>query len=87
MAGNLSLSTTNLTNVAIGTLNSNNTTVGALDLRTFMAKLSMQTYGSASGMTTGEVRIVQQASGLSILYSSGATTYTLGASATSVAQA
>jgi len=86
MAGSISGQTTNLSNLAIGALNSNNTTAGLLDLKTFMAKLSMQTFASASGMTTGEVRLTFLASGMSIMYSSGATLYTLGASAVSAVQ-
>jgi hypothetical protein len=86
MAGNISGQTTNFTNVAIGALNSNATTVGLLDLRTNMAKLSMMTFGSASGMTAGELRIIFQASGVSLFYSSGATQYTIAGSATSAAQ-
>jgi hypothetical protein len=86
MAGSLSGATTNLTNLAIGALNSNATTAGFLDLATFMAKLSMQTRADASGMTTGEVRLTFLASGMSLLYSSGATVYTVGASAVSAVQ-
>jgi hypothetical protein len=86
MAGSISGQTTSLTNLSIGALNSNNTTTGVLDLRTFMAKLSMQTFGSASGMTTGEVRLVYQASGVTLLWSSGATQYTIAGSAVSLAQ-
>ena len=86
MAGSFSGQTTNLTNLSIGALNSNNTTVGALDLATFMAKLSIQTRGTASGMTTNEVRLVFQASGVTLMWSSGATQYTIAGSAVSLAQ-
>lgn len=50
-------------------------------------KWSWSTNANASGMTTGEIRIVHAASGFSLMYSSGATSYTLGASAVSAAQA
>lgn len=86
MSGSISGQTTNFTNVAVGAVNSNGTTAGFLDLATFMAKLSMQTYGSPSGMTKGEVRLIYQASGLTLMYSSGATQYTIAGSAVSAAQ-
>ena len=86
MAGSLSDNTTSLTRLAIGGLNSNATGFGSLDLATFGAALSMKTFASASGMTTNQVRLVMQASGLSIMFSSGATVYTLGASAVSAVQ-
>lgn len=81
MAGSLSDGTTGLTRVTIGGLNSNGTSFGGLDLATFQARLSMQTYGTASGMTNGDVRLIFAASGLSLMYSSGKTLYTAGSSA------
>lgn len=50
-------------------------------------KWSWSTNANSSGMTAGELRIVQAASGFSLVYSSGATVYTIGASAVSAAQA
>lgn len=85
MAGNISGQTTSLSNLAIGTVNSNATTTGRLDLMTNMAVLSMQTRTNFSGMTTGDVRWVLQASGMSLLISSGKSVYDIG-SATSAAQ-
>lgn len=49
--------------------------------------LSMNTLAAASGMTTGQLRVVFQASGISLLYSSGKTSYVLSQSSQSVAQA
>lgn len=100
MAGSLSDGTTNYTRVSIGGKNSNGAGFGALsvnsyvvvggggkvDLFTNAAVLSMSTGANASGMTTGELRLIFQASGISLLYSSGATQYTIGGSATSAAQ-
>lgn len=57
------------------------------DWRTGSVKWSWVTNANTSGMTTGEIRIVHAASGFSLMFSSGATTYTLGASAVSAAQA
>lgn len=57
-----------------------------LDLRTNTVVLSLDTRANASGMTTGQLRIVFQASGISLLYSSGATQYTIAGSAVSLAQ-
>ena len=60
---------------------------GSLDLRTNTVVISIDTRANASGMTTGQLRLVFQASGVSLMYSSGATSYTVGASAVSAAQA
>ena len=53
---------------------------------TNVTKLSLTTFSSAAGMTAGELRIVFQASGITLMYSSGATQYTIAGSATSLAQ-
>ncbi len=49
--------------------------------------LSVQSAANASGMTTGQLRLVFAASGVSLMYSSGETSYTVGVSTVSVAQA
>lgn len=59
---------------------------GTLNLFSGGIKLSMATFASAAGMNIGELRIIFQASGISLLYSSGATQYTIGGSSTSLAQ-
>lgn len=48
---------------------------------------SWNTNANASGMTTGNLRIVFQPSGISLMYSSGKTSYVLGSSTQSAAQA
>ena len=60
---------------------------GALDLRSNSVVLSMATGADSAGMTIGQLRLVFAASGVSLVYSSGATVYTVGASAVSAAQA
>lgn len=59
----------------------------SLDLRTNSVVLSMATVANASSMTIGQLRLVFAASGISLVYSSGASTYIIGGSATSGAQA
>ena len=59
---------------------------GTLDLFTNANALSMATVANTSGMTIGQLRIVFAASGISLIYSSGATQYTIGGSSTSLAQ-
>lgn len=59
----------------------------ALNLRTNSAVISVVTNADTSGMTTGELRFVFAASGMSLMFSSGATVYTIGASAVSAVQA
>jgi len=53
---------------------------------TNVTKLSLTTFSSAAGMVAGELRIVFQASGITLMYSSGVTQYTIAGSATSLAQ-
>lgn len=53
---------------------------------TNVTKLSLTTFASAAGMVAGELRIVFQASGITLMYSSGATQYTIAGSSTSLAQ-
>lgn len=60
---------------------------GSADFRTNTVVLSIDTRANTSGMTTGQLRVVFAASGMSLMYSSGATVYTIGASAVSAAQA
>jgi hypothetical protein len=100
MAGDLSTGTTIIANLtvggggfgfggfggAVGGGNSNATAYGRLDLKTNRAVLSMWTRGVTSGMTAGDLRLVLQASGLSLIYSSGASIYDLGVSNTSAVQ-
>ena len=57
------------------------------DFRTNSVILSMITSANASTMTTGQLRLVFLASGISLVYSSGASTYVIGQSTQSVAQA
>lgn len=49
--------------------------------------LSLSTAGSASGQTTGELKLIFQASGVSLMYSSGRSSYVVGQSAQSALQA
>ena len=60
---------------------------GALDLRTNTAVLSLDTRADAASMTIGQLRLVFAASGISLVYSSGASVYIVGQSAVSGAQA
>ena len=46
---------------------------------------SVRTFANVSSMTAGDVGVVMQASGLSLIYVSANTAYTLGASAVSAA--
>ncbi len=78
MSGNISDQTTNYTRVAIA---------NAFDLRSGGAILSMATSANASGLTTGQLSLVFLASGISLVYSSGKSTYVIGQSAQSAAQA
>ena len=56
------------------------------DFRTNLVVLSLDTRANASAMTTGQLRLVFQASGISLMYSSGKTQYTVAESATSLGQ-
>lgn len=56
-----------------------------LSVSTYLLFKSVTTAASASAFTAGDVGIIQQASGLSLIYVSANTVYTLGASATSAA--
>ena len=58
-----------------------------LNLRTGAVKVSWDTRANATGMSIGELAIVFQASGISLMFSSGASSYVLGQSTQSVAQA
>ena len=57
------------------------------DWRTGAVKWSWDTRPDASGMTTGELALVFLASGVSLVYSSGASSYVIGQSSQSAAQA
>ena len=57
------------------------------DFRTNSVILSMATSANASTMTTGQLRLVFLASGISLVYSSGASSYVIGQSTQSAAQA
>ena len=59
---------------------------GTFNLFTSGARFSVASYANASGMLPGELRVVFQASGISLLWSSGVTQYTIGGSSTSLAQ-
>ncbi|SRR5258705_5664725 len=77
-------------NLSIGFYNISATTIGFLggiDFRTNSNILSMKTLANDSGRTIGELSLVFANSGMSLMYSSGKTTYTIGASAVSAAQA
>lgn len=56
-----------------------------LSVGTNLLFASVTTAASVSAFTNGQVGVVMQASGLSLIYVSGGTAYTLGASATSAA--
>ncbi len=56
------------------------------DFRTNSVILSVITAADSSGMTTGQIRFVFAASGMSLMFSSGKTVYTIGASAVSAVQ-
>lgn len=95
MAGNISDQTTVLSNLSLtDRLSANTMTVpsgpiisnGAMDLRTNTVVVSLDTRASSDGMTIGQLRLVFAASGISLVYSSGATVYTIGGSAVSAAQ-
>ena len=55
--------------------------------RTGAVKWSWDTRANASGMTTGELALVFLASGISLVFSSGASSYVIGQSTQSAAQA
>ena len=50
-----------------------------------LGQLSFRTLASAASLNTGQFGVVQQASGLSLMFRSADTAYTVGASAVSVA--
>ena len=58
-----------------------------LNLRTGAVKVSWDTRANATGMGIGELAIVFLNSGISLVYSSGASSYVLGQSSQSAAQA
>lgn len=60
--------------------------VGGIDFRTNANILSFATGTTGSGLTIGQVQLLFQASGMSFVYSSGKTLYTIGASAASATQ-
>ena len=60
--------------------------VGGFDLRTNTNIISMHTLANDSGRTIGELSLVFAASGMSLMFSSGKTSYTIAASAVSAAQ-
>jgi hypothetical protein len=60
--------------------------VGTMDLRSNTAILSLDTRANDSGMTTGQFRLVFQASGISLMYSSGKSVYVVAQSSQSGAQ-
>lgn len=76
-----------------GTVHVHGTSVVSLGARTGLSVnsatlfRSVKTYATAAGIEEGGVGVVFQASGVSLIYRSGATYYTLGASATSAAVA
>jgi hypothetical protein len=59
---------------------------GSADFRTNAVILSLATSANDSGRTIGQITLVFAASGISLMYSSGKTTYTIGGSAVSAAQ-
>lgn len=60
---------------------------GTLNLYTQSVRLSKRTVADATGLNIGELAVVFAASGISLIYSSGASYYIVGGSATSAAQA
>ena|SRR3990167_6309931 len=77
--------------VSLGLYRSGNSTIalsyGTLNLFTQSARLSKNTVANATGLNIGELTIVFAASGISLIYSSGASYYIVGGSASSAAQA
>ena len=92
LPGTLSVASISLSGVAavastltvggIATFSSGVSINGVLSVNT----LSMATYGAASGMTTGQVVLIFNASGLSLAYSSGKSMYFFGGSTVSAVQ-
>ena len=60
---------------------------GTFNLFTNAVRLSVGTNADATAMNIGELRLVFAASGISLMYSSGASVYIIGGSSTSGAQA
>jgi len=60
---------------------------GTLNLFTNAVRLSKNTVANPNGLNIGELAIVFAASGISLVYSSGASYYIIGGSASSAAQA
>lgn len=96
MAGNISDQTTCLSNLSLTDRFSANTLTtrsgiiagaGVLDLRTNTVVASLDTRADATSMTIGQLRLVFQASGISLVYSSGNSVYVVGQSSQSAAQA
>lgn len=56
-----------------------------LSVQSFVLFNSVLTAANTSALTAGQIGVVMQASGLSLIYVSANTVYTLGASATSAA--
>lgn len=59
---------------------------GTLNLFTNANRFSMATVANPNGMNIGELKVVFAASGISLIYSSGASVYIVGQSAVSGAQ-
>jgi hypothetical protein len=101
MAGAISDQTTTLSNVSLtgnvaaSQVSAPTVAVGGgpvlsgktVDLRTNVVRLSYATEADVSGLTLGTLGIVFQASGISLIYSSGKTVYVVGQSAQSAAGA
>jgi hypothetical protein len=101
MAGAISDQTTTLSNVSLtgsvaaSQVSAPTVAVGGgavlsgktVDLRTNVVRLSYATEADVSGLTTGMLGIVFQASGISLIYSSGKSVYVVGQSAQSAAGA
>jgi hypothetical protein len=89
MSGNISTGTTVFSNVSLITAHIAGGPVlsaGSMDLRTNNVILSMATAANSSGRTIGELTLVFAASGISLMYSSGKSTYIVAGSAVSGAQ-
>jgi len=59
---------------------------GTLNLFTQGVRLSIATAANSNGLNIGELKVVFAASGISLVYSSGASVYIIGGSATSGVQ-
>lgn len=84
-AGNLLASQVSAPVVAVGGGPILNTT--GVDVRTNAGAISVASFATTGGMTIGQLRVVFAASGVSLIFSSGVSTYIVAGSAVSGTQA